>query len=398
VTVLGELAERGRAAQDPRLDGLVGDHLLDAFACLVSGRGAPLAARLAGLTDPGSVLLRGSLVHVDEFDVLHGPAAVAPASVVIPVAWQLAPDGRHFADAVVAGTEVVVEAALRFGGAQLYRAGWWPTALFGALGAAAAAAVCASLDAPTTVQALALAAAPLGGLFSADVFADSHYLLPGQAAERGVWAARAAAAGCTSSTRLFDEPAAAALGRAAAPPSPGGAHLLDVDFKAWPCARPLHAVLAALAELEADGVVPGDGDVVEVGLPAAALRFVTDDPEPAIPAAAAASAAVVVAGAVRGRADDPAWYRAPEPGPAVHVRAVPELDTYFPRHWAAEVTVRGAHRRVLAPPVLTPQRRVAKAVSLFGVDPGDPLIERLRGVARETDLADLRAMVEPFLP
>ena len=112
----------------------------------------------------------------------------------------------------------MVEAALRFGGAELYRAGWWPTALFGALGAAAAAAVCLSLDEATTVQALAIAAAPLGGLFSADEFADGHYLLVGQVAERGVWAARAAAAGCTASLTLLDAPAEAALGR----PTHGG--------------------------------------------------------------------------------------------------------------------------------------------------------------------------------
>jgi 2-methylcitrate dehydratase PrpD len=398
VSVLTELAARGRVAPDPALDGLVGDHLLDALACMASGAGSPLGKRLAGMAPRGSLLVRGTLVHVDEFDVLHGPAAVAPATTVVAVAWELAPDGRHLADAVVAGTEVVVEAALRFGGAQLYQAGWWPTALFGALGAAAAAAVCLSLDEPTTVQALALAAAPMGGLFSADAFADGHYLLAGQAAERGVWAARAAAGGCTASTTLFDAPAAAAFGRPATAATPVGPHLRDVDFKAWPCARPLHAALAALAELAAEGVVLADTEVVEVGLPTAALRFVTGDPSPPTAADAAASAAVAVAGAARGRADDPRWYREPAPGPRVHLRAVPELDEYFPRHWPAEVMVDGVRRRLLAAPAPSAGERRAKAARLLGVAVGDPLLDRLRVVAREPDLAGLRALMEPRLP
>lgn len=400
MSVLAELAARGLRAPDPDLDGLVGDHVLDVLACTASGRGAPLAARLARLVPPGSLLARSTLAHVDEFDALHGPAAVVPAAVVVPVAWDLAPDGRRLADAVVAGTEVMVEAALRFGGARLYRAGWWPTALFGALGAAAAAAVCLSLDEATTAQALALAAAPLGGLFSADGFADGHYLLVGQAAEHGVRAARAAAVGCTASLTLLDGPAATALG-AADPPTPGpGPHLRDVAFKAWPCARPLHAVLAALEALATDAapVEISAASVVEVGLPSAALRFVTADPCPPGPAEAAASAAVAVAGLVHGRADDPAWFRAPRRGPAVRLAPAPELDAYFPRLWPGEVTVDGVRRRVLAAPEPSAARRVAKAVRLLGLDRHDPLPGRLRTVATCADLDELRAATTPLLP
>jgi 2-methylcitrate dehydratase PrpD len=395
VTVLAELAARGARAPSPNLDGLVGDHVLDTLGCMASGRGAPLAARLARLAPRGSLLTRGTLAHVDEFDALHGPAAVVPSAVVVPTAWALAPDGRRLADAVVAGTEVVVEAALRFGGARLYAAGWWLTALFGALGAAAAAAVCLSLDRATTEQALALAAAPLGGLFSTDGFADGHYLLVGQAAEHGVWATRAAAAGCTASATLLDDPAA--LGPVAPSTAPGP-HLHDVAFKAWPCARPLHAVLAALGELVATGITPSEVPSVEVGLPSAALRFVSADPRPAGPAEAAASAAVAVAGFLRGRADDPRWFRSPEPGPEVRLAAIPELDAHFPRRWAAEVVVGGVRRRVLAAPEPSRAQRAAKAARLLGVATDDPLLARLRGVATCTDLDALRARVAPLLP
>lgn len=393
MTVVTELTARVERATDPHWDRLVGDHVLDALACMASGRGAPLAARLARLGPLGSLLSRSTLAHVDEFDALHGPAAVVPGAVVVPVAWALAPHGRRLAQAVVAGTDVLVEAALRFGGARLYDAGWWPTALFGALGAAAAAAVCLSLDAATTATALALAAAPLGGLFGPDALADSHYLLVGLAAERGVWAARAAAAGCTGDLTLLDH----ALGGPEAP-TRAGCHLPDVAFKAWPCARPLHAVLAALHDLAADGTTLSDVSPVRIGLPSAALQFVTADPRPAGPAQAAASAAVAVAGFRRGRADDPGWYRAPEPGPPVQLAAAPELDTHFPRRWPAEVTVRGVRRRVLAAPAPSAAQRAAKAARLLRTEPGDPVLERLRRVATYDDLGELRAAVEPLLP
>ncbi|MET9386239.1 MmgE/PrpD family protein [Streptomyces sp. NPDC002928] len=434
MSVLAEIAARSRAAAqdaDAQVLALAGRQVLDTMACVALGATHPLPGRWLGLLEPGpvdgaravgvagrwsqvtAVEIESTLAHLDEFDPLHGPAAVAPGATVVPAAL-LTGAARHasgadVARAVVAGYEAVVEASLRCGGPGLYAHGWWPTALFGALGSAAASALLLALDEADTTTALALATAPLGGLLSGDDLGDGHYLLCGRAAAHGVWSARAAPAGLTASDTLLDGPAAAAFGRTTAPPSPQGApHLAATTLKSWPCARPLHTVLAALDDLAADGVLPAPGGTVDIALPSAALRFVTDTRRPASPVDAAASAAVAVAGAVAGRAHDPRWYRAAGSGgialPDIAVRlcASQNLDGLFPARWGADVTVRAPHgtvsgrrRRLTAPgdptAPLTDEAVLAKAATVAGLPTGAPVLERLLNLADEPDSAVVRA-------
>jgi 2-methylcitrate dehydratase PrpD len=430
VSVLAALAARARdaaAGADAVALAAAGRHVLDTTACMVSGASHPLTQRWLPLLPPEpagvgaagvpgrwglatAVEIESTLAHLDEFDPLHGPAAVAPGAVVVPAALQVgaarcAP-GEQVARAVVAGYEAVVEASLRFGGPALYASGWWPTALFGALGAAAATAVLLDLDASTTTAALGIAAAPLGGLISAGELGDVHYLLCGRAAAQGCWAARAAAAGITASATLLDAPAAAALGRAADAPSPSGpAHLAATAFKTWPCARPLHTALAALRELADAGVTPAPGDTVEIALPTAALRFITDQRRPTGPVDAAASAAVAVGGALAGRADDPGWYRdvaagrVALPDVTVRLRPDPGLDEQFPARWGAEVAVhardRASRRQVLVAPgdpdrPLGDDEVLAKAARLLRVSRSSPVLHRLLDLAAEPDVRALK--------
>ncbi|WP_236787846.1 MmgE/PrpD family protein [Amycolatopsis sp. GM8] len=328
--------------------------VLDTVAVLAAGREHPLAAKLARIL-PGHTLLEtieadATLAHADEFDVLHPAAGVCPGALVVPAALALGAEldvpGARLIEAVVRGYDVLIEAALSFGGSGLYARGWWPSAVFGAMGSAMAAATLLDLDAGQTAAAVALAAAPLGGLLAADRFGDSHYLMLGRAAARGVRAAFEAQAGMTTSTRLLDEPAAAALGRAAQPTGRPGSHLAEVAFKFWPCARPLQAALAALGVLRDRGVPLAEATDVELSLPAAAARIVNLRREPESPADAAASAVVAVAGASAGRDHDPAWYRdagggKPVTGPRVRLCQDPRLDARCPAQWGATVRVKG---------------------------------------------------------
>ncbi|MBP2365391.1 MmgE/PrpD family protein [Pseudonocardia parietis] len=440
MTVLAQLAARSRsvatAAGAATLDS-AGRHVLDTTACVVSGAGHPLTGRWLPLLTPGppdgaaaagvpgrwdlatAVEIESTLAHLDEFDPLHGPAGVAPGAVVVPAALHVGAvrnaSGEQVARAVVAGYEAVVEAALRFGGPGLYAAGWWPTALFGALGSAAATAYLLDLDEPTTTTALALAAAPLGGMLSADDLGDAHYLLCGRAAAHGVRSAHAARAGLTGSASLLDGPATAALGRAPTAPTPAGTpHLDGTALKRWPCARPLHAALAALDELAADGAPLTGGAVVEIGLPAPALRFVTDRRRPSGPVEAAASAAVAVAGVLAGRATDPGWYREvagelalerrPLPDVSVRLHADAELDALFPARWGADVVLRAGgttrRRRVLVAPgdparPLGDDALLAKATALLAVPGPATVARRLRQLAAEPDVVTLRAALAP---
>ncbi|GAA3733216.1 2-methylcitrate dehydratase PrpD [Spinactinospora alkalitolerans] len=429
--VLSDVAERaisrGREA-DSDVRELVGLHVLDVLGAIASGARHPLADRWLPLcrqaTNGGTALgatgrwpqdtaieIESTLAHLDEFDPVHSAAGMVPGSVVIPAALavgaSIGATGRAVADAIIAGYEAAIESALRFGGSALYQVGWWPSALFGALGSAAATASLLNLDVPTTTTALGLAVAPFGGLLTADEFGAGHYLLCGTVAARGAWAARAAEAGLTASHTLLNGPATAALGRQATPPSSEGPpHIKDVSIKAWPCARPLHSALTALDELAAAGLDLGTVDAIDVFLPRSATRFVTNTRTPVGPAEAAASATVALAGACVRRAADPGWYReiAADPGGlpdvSVHLTPNPALDAEFPHQWPAEIVVGHAggtvHRRVhsaLGDPDrrLPPEQILAKARKLLGIQGEHSSISRILDIDNQPDVARLRA-------
>lgn len=368
MSVLEELALRGRRAAEKADAGtrsLAALHVLDTLGCVVAGTSHPLAAQLARfVADTGAsgelrtpalagrhalrtaVWAEAVLAHTDEYDALHPAAAVVPAAVVVPTALAVADregrPGRAVVDAVITGCEVVVEAGLRFGGPRLYGTAWWPTAVFGALGSAAAAASLLDLDHEETTAALGLAAAGLGGLLSADEFGAGHYLLAGRAAADGAEAAHLARIGARASRTLLDGPAAAALGTSAAPASTEAEpHLNGCVFKAYPCARPLHAALDALEVLAVQGLPIAAARRIEILLPEALLRFVTADRAPAGPTEAAASAVFAVAAWLHGAAADVGFFRGtlPQGVPEVALGHAPGLDAHLPDRWGARVIV-----------------------------------------------------------
>jgi 2-methylcitrate dehydratase PrpD len=356
VTVIEELAERGRRAassSDRRARDCATLHLLDTIGCQISGAGHPLARQLdRWLTRDENesqwqrLLVAATLTHVDEFDSIHGKSAVLPCATVVPaaidVAAQLGRSGRELIDAVLAGSEVCIEAGLRFGGAYLYSRGWWPTALFGGLGAAAAASVLLDLNRADTATALALCASGLGGLLSEDTLGAGHYLLVGRAAADGVGAAFAARAGLTASLSLLDGPAGSAFGLPAGEPTRSeAAHLLTADFKLYPCARPLHPVISLLEALMADGVDLSAARLIVVSLPTPVHRFVTTERRPAGPTEAAASLSCAIDAVIAGVAWSPEFYREirEATGPAVRLESLAELDAQYPQHWGAHVVV-----------------------------------------------------------
>ncbi|EFE71923.1 predicted protein [Streptomyces viridosporus ATCC 14672] len=436
MSVLEELARRGRRAAgqaDAGTRSLAALHVLDTLGCVVAGSSHPLAAQLARFTtdtgdrrEPGelytpalagrhtlrtTVWAESVLAHADEYDALHPAAAVVPAAVVVPAALAVADregrPGRAVVDAVISGYEVVVEAGLRFGGPRLYGTAWWPTAVFGALGSAAATASLLDLDHGETTAALGLAAAGLGGLLSADELGAGHYLLTGRAAADGTEAAHLARIGARASGTLLDGPAAAALGTPAAPSSPGAEpHLNDCAFKAYPCARPLHAALDALETLAVQGLPVATARRVEIRLPEALLRFVNADRAPAGPTEAAASAVFAVAAWLHGAAADVGFFRgALPPGvPEVALGHAPELDAHLPDLWGARVIVDLADGRRVEKEVLgggggaarpLPDEAVtAKFRRSVGADEGDDLWEQwiTQCLSLDTvpDIGDLR--------
>jgi 2-methylcitrate dehydratase PrpD len=342
-----------------------GTHLLDALGCLVVGAGHPsarLLRRFADLTgeagtvpvlgDAGprslrmAVLLESAYLHLDEFDAIHSAGAVVPPAGVVPAALAVAArcgsSGRDLVDAVLGGYDVVVEAGLRLGGPALYPERWWPTAALGALGAAWASARLLGLDEEGRRRAVVLAAHAAGGPIGSDALGEGHYLEGGRAASCGVEAAYQAAAGLRGDPGLLDAGLPGSSGRPLGPPSPGTApHLLACSFKRYPFARPLHAALAALDQLAAEGVSVASARRVEVHVPAPLRRFVTAARAPRGPVEAASSAWVAVAAHLAGRADDVTFIRtatAPE-APPVELVAAEDLVADLPARWSGRVVV-----------------------------------------------------------
>lgn len=227
-----------------------------------------------------------------------------------------------------------------------------------------------STTAEETTVALGLAAAGLGGLLSADELGAGHYLLTGRAAADGAEAAYLARAGARAGRTLLDGPAAAALGTSAAPASSEAEpHLHGCVFKAYPCARPLHAALDALEALAARGLPIAAARRVEILLPAALLRFVTADRAPAGPTEAAASAVFAVAAWLHGAAADVGFFRGtlPRGVPEVALGHAPELDRHLPDRWGARVTVDLADGRRVEKEVLGEERGDARALPVEAV-------------------------------
>lgn len=160
-----------------------------------------------------AVLVNGVAAHALDFDDTWSPVAgVAqatashPSCTVVPVVLalgeQLHATGREVLTAYVAGMEV--HGKLGFPGRTTVRTGFHGSAVFGALGAAAAAASLLQLDTSMTAAAFGCAAVHAAGLNANRGTMTKPYQV-GAAAAGGVRAARLASRGFTASEVVLDQ-------------------------------------------------------------------------------------------------------------------------------------------------------------------------------------------------
>ena len=169
--------------------------------CYVDGRRG--AARHAAL-------LNAVASHVVEFDDIHRDSGLHPGGPTVSAALAVAQARGAGLDvllrAVAAGYEVGGRVALAVQPSH-YRY-WHTTATVGTMAAATAAALLLGCDAARMGHAIALSATMAGGLQQAFRGEGmSKPLHPGHAAEAGVLAARAAAAGVTGAPDVLHGPA-----------------------------------------------------------------------------------------------------------------------------------------------------------------------------------------------
>ena len=150
-------------------------------------------------TSPDAALLNAAAAHALDYDdtAIDGHPSVVLVPAVLAEGERLRSSGAELIAAYVAGYETWAELASR--DADKHHAkGWHPSAVFGAVAAAAAGARLARLDAVRSAHAIAAAASMAGGL-TANFGSMMKPLQVARAAQGGLFAARLAANNFTAS-------------------------------------------------------------------------------------------------------------------------------------------------------------------------------------------------------
>ncbi len=197
---------------------------IDTVGVMFAGRDEPVAKLAAELAAAGArgearvgfdrglahsqdaALANGTAAHALDYDdvALEGHPSVVLVPTILAEGERLDASGRDLIAAYVAGYETWGELLDRDED-QHHGKGWHPTAVFGAVAAAAAAARLARLDPARTGHALGIAASMAGGLV-ANFGSMTKPFQAGRAAQSGILAARLAGRGMTASPDALEHP------------------------------------------------------------------------------------------------------------------------------------------------------------------------------------------------
>jgi 2-methylcitrate dehydratase PrpD len=155
-----------------------------------------------------AAMVNGTAAHGEDYDDTFEGTPVHPGAVVVPAALACAQrwrrSGSDLLAGIAAGDELMCRLALVSPG-EIHRAGFHPTAVIGALGAAAAAGVTLGLDATKLASALGIAGSLASGII--EYLAEGTWtkrLHAGWAARAGIHAARLAACGFLGPRTVLD--------------------------------------------------------------------------------------------------------------------------------------------------------------------------------------------------
>jgi len=160
------------------------------------------------LTAAGAAFVNGTAAHGEDFDdtfeggPVHAGAVVLPA--VLAACERHNPDGRMALIGIAVGTEVLCRLSLVVPKA-VHKAGFHPTAIFGAMGAAAGVGAALGLSAKAIVDALGIAGSMAGGII--EYLAEGAWtkrLHAGWAAQSGFRAALLARSGFVGPRTVFE--------------------------------------------------------------------------------------------------------------------------------------------------------------------------------------------------
>jgi 2-methylcitrate dehydratase PrpD len=160
------------------------------------------------LNAAGAAFVNGTAAHGEDFDdtfeggPVHAGAVIVPA--VLAACERHNPDGRMALIGIAVGTEVLCRLSLVVPKA-VHKAGFHPTAIFGAMGAAAGVGAALGLNARQIVDALGIAGSMAGGII--EYLAEGAWtkrLHAGWAAQSGIKAALLARHGFVGPRTVFE--------------------------------------------------------------------------------------------------------------------------------------------------------------------------------------------------
>jgi 2-methylcitrate dehydratase PrpD len=160
------------------------------------------------LTAAGAAFVNGTAAHGEDFDdtfeggPVHAGAVIVPA--VLAACERHNPDGRMALTGIAVGTEVLCRLSLVVPKA-VHKAGFHPTAIFGAMGAAAGVGAALGLNAKQIVDAFGIAGSMAGGII--EYLAEGAWtkrMHAGWAAQSGLRAALLAKAGFVGPRTVFE--------------------------------------------------------------------------------------------------------------------------------------------------------------------------------------------------
>src|SRR6202171_1654703 len=263
------------------------DLLVDVIGLCVTARNEDyVASALAGSDDDGpctvighkrtlnaagAAFVNGTAAHGEDFDdtfeggPVHAGAVIVPA--VLAACERHNPDGGMALIGIAVGTEVLCRLSLVVPKA-VHKAGFPPTAIFGAMGAAAGVGAALGLSARQIVDALGVAGSMAGGII--EYLAEGAWtkrLHAGWAAQSGIRAALLARGGFVGPRTVFEGVHGLFPGFAhtpegdyeALPGDSGSRWVTDtLAFKPYPCGTMAQPYIDCARRLAARGVRPED--------------------------------------------------------------------------------------------------------------------------------------------
>src|ERR1035437_7757598 len=232
------------------------------------------------LNASGAAFVNGTAAHGEDFDdtfeggPVHAGAVIVPA--VLAACGRYNPDGRMALIGIAVGTEVLCRLSLVVPKA-VHKAGFHPTAIFGAMGAAAGVGAALGLNAKQIVDALGIAGSMAGGII--EYLAEGAWtkrMHAGWAAQSGIRAALLALHGFVGPRTVFEGVhglfhgfAHTAKGDYDALTGDFGARWVTdtLAFKPYPCGTMAQPYIDCARRLAARGVTPEDINeiVCEIG-------------------------------------------------------------------------------------------------------------------------------------